>query len=150
MLAFSSENASSVMGHNLWPVHFFHYSMKHMICSISYESNGMIWATTQYEQRLNTEYDFIRDMLRVKLVRPYTRYDFPMNHVRLSTRYDKYEVRVCWKNTDTTNTTYDPTIDLYEYDQIRDTTFWENTTSYKYEVVLQIPASVYNEVWAAR
>ena len=38
------------------------------------------------------------------------------------------------------HTTYDPTVDLYKYDQIRDTTFWKNTTSYKYEVVLRIPA----------
>ena len=79
-------------------------------------------------------------MLRVKLVRSYTRYDILVSHVRLSTRYDKYEVRVYWKNTDTTNTTYDPTVDLYKYDQIRDTSFWKNTTSYKYEVVLRIPA----------
>ena len=73
--------------------------------------------------KLYAGYDFIRDMLRVKLVRPYTGYDILVSYVRLSTRYDKYEVRVYWKNTDTTNTTYDPTVDLYKYDQIRDTSF---------------------------
>ena len=124
----------------IWPVHFSLQHdlccMKHMISGLLYESYGTIWTTTQYELRLNTEYDLIRGMLRVKFVRPYTRYDIPVNHVRFSTRYDKYEVRVLWKNTDTTNTTYDPTVDLFKYDQIRDTTFWKNTMSYKYEIVL--------------
>ena len=87
----------------------FYCWMKHMICRISYESYGMIWATTQYELLPNTEYDFIRDMLRVKLVRLFTRYVILMNHVWLSTRRCLRDIWRLWGS----NAFYGP-MDFFE------------------------------------